>query len=74
MEKTQKDDTKDIIRDIASNPENAYTYISTIHKALELCQEVLYDLTWEKGGRLEPWQEEYVVTLNKIVSDILTRR
>ncbi len=74
MEKTPREIKEDIIREIASNPGNAESYIRTIHKALELCHEVLYDLTWEKGGKLDPWQEGYVVSINQIVREILERR
>lgn len=73
MEKTSKEVKEDIVREIASNPQSATAYITTIHTALELCHQVLYDLTWERGGKLDSWQEEYVITLNNIVSEILKR-
>jgi hypothetical protein len=46
----------------------------TMFSALEMCHEVLYDLTWERGGKLDPIQEEYVVKLNRIVSEILEKQ
>ena len=73
MEQTQKENSKDVIREIAKHPASAESYIYTIHTALEMAHEVFYDLLWEKGGKIDPIHEEYVISLNNIIREILRR-
>jgi len=73
MEKTFAPIKEDILRSVAQNPATAYTFMLSLTAALGLAHEILHDLTWERGGRLEPLHEEYVVALNKIIREILER-
>jgi hypothetical protein len=74
MEKTQEKNKEVLLRELASHPATALSFMRTMFSALEMCHEVLYDLTWERGGKLDPIQEEYVVKLNRIVSEILEKQ
>jgi len=73
MEKTQEKNREVLLRKLAENPLTAYSFMFTTLSALELCHDILYDLTWERGGRIDPLHEEYVIAVNRIVREILEK-
>ena len=73
MEKASRADKEVVIREILKSPESTKTFVMTLIHALEMAHEVLYDLTWERGGKIDPINEPYVVALNNIIREILER-
>lgn len=71
MEKTQEQNRERVLKEIASSQVTAFNYILTLHSALKAANEVLYDLTWGKGGSLDPLNEQYTSELVKIINRIL---
>jgi hypothetical protein len=71
MEKTQKSNKETILKEVTSHPLLALSYINTLYDALSASNEILYDLSWGKGGSIDPLLEDYVNALVRINNKIL---
>ena len=59
------------IQEIAKRPATAEAHIALLHLSLETCQELIRDLTWGRGGSLDPLTEEHAVKLLSVIRNIL---
>lgn len=73
MEETPRMDREELFKELEENPVLIKSYVNSLISGLELCHEVLNDLRWGKGGNIDPEHREYIVSLNRIVRDILER-
>ncbi len=74
MAQSQEEATENFLAELASNPLTALSYMRTMYSALDMCHEILYDLTWERGGKLDAHHEEHVIKLNRVVREILEKK
>jgi hypothetical protein len=74
MEKSPQVSKKINEAELESLVHTSRIFTSNILNVLELCNDVLLDLTWNRGGQLDSATKEYVIALTRITAEILRER
>jgi hypothetical protein len=74
MEKTPRMDRENVFKELKENPELVRSHLNTLYSGLDLCQEILDDLSMGRAGQINNDYKEYIVSVNNIVRQILERQ